>query len=72
MVARGWKVALGLEALPGRARKRWKDRGLEYMDIDLEKTLLADPLLLRSPIVRDGKKTTIDLDPETGKAFAAR
>ena len=65
-------AALGLEALPDREGKRWKDRGLEYMDLDLEETLLADPLLLRSPIVRDGKNAAIGLDPEAWKAFAAR
>jgi arsenate reductase-like glutaredoxin family protein len=34
--------------------KRYLDRGLAYMDFDIEAELIADPLLLRTPVVRDG------------------
>ncbi|HUX42005.1 MAG TPA: arsenate reductase family protein [Rectinemataceae bacterium] len=64
-------AALGIEALPDRTGKRWKDRGLDHMEIDLEETLLADPLLLRTPIVRDGKKAAVGFDLDAWKGFAA-
>ena len=64
-------AALGLENLADRGGKRWKDRGLEHMEIDLEETLLADPLLLRTPIVRDGKKAAVGPDLERWKEFTA-
>ena len=64
-------AALGLEALADREGKRWKDRGLDHMEIDLEASLLADPLLLRTPIVRAGKKAAIGLNLSAWKEFAA-
>ena len=63
-------AALGIEALPDREGRRWKERGLDHMEIDLEETLLADPLLLRTPIVREGRKAAVGLDPEAWKEFA--
>lgn len=64
-------ATLGLEALADRAGKLWKDRGLDHMELDLEEALLADPLLLRSPVVRDGAKACVGTDPKAWAAFAA-
>jgi arsenate reductase (glutaredoxin) len=57
-------AALGLESLVDTDGKRYKDRGLAYMDCDLKEELLADPLLLKTPIVRDGARASTGYAPE--------
>ena len=37
----------------------------------LEKTLLEDPLLLKTPIVRHGKDASVGFQPETWGAWVA-
>jgi arsenate reductase-like glutaredoxin family protein len=56
--------ALGLEALVDKGGRRYLDRGLAHMLVDLEEVILADPLLLKTPIVRDGKRATVGFRPE--------
>ncbi len=55
--------AAGPAALIDTEGKRFKDRGLAYQDYDAEAEILADPLLLKTPIVRDGRKAVIGHDP---------
>jgi arsenate reductase-like glutaredoxin family protein len=55
--------AVGTDALIDADGKRFKDRGLAYQDFDSREEILADPLLLRTPIVRDGRKSVIGNDP---------
>jgi arsenate reductase len=50
--------ALGADALMDTGGARWRERGLQYMDFDIEEELLKDPLLLKTPVVRDGRKAT--------------
>jgi arsenate reductase-like glutaredoxin family protein len=57
------RKALGIEALMDTSSKRYKDRGLAYMDFDVEEEILADPLLLRTPVVRNGQKAVAGHDP---------
>lgn len=57
------KAAVGAEALLDREGKRFRDRGLAYQDVDPEAEILADPLLLRTPVVRDGRRAVIGDDP---------
>jgi arsenate reductase-like glutaredoxin family protein len=57
-------AAVGTAALIDTGGKRFKDRGLAYQDYDAEAQILADPLLLKTPIVRDGRKAVIGPDPE--------
>jgi arsenate reductase len=45
--------------------KRYKERGLKYMIFDPEETLLEDPLLIRTPIVRNMGFSTAGYTPET-------
>jgi len=66
---RALAAALGIESQPDRAGRRWKERGLEHMELDLEETLLADPLLLRTPLVREGRRALIGADPKALAAF---
>lgn len=49
-------AAVGKEALLDEGGKRFKDAGLAYMEYDAEEKALADPLLLKTPILRDGKR----------------
>lgn len=65
-------AAVGKDALIDRGGDRFKDRGLEYMDFDAEEEILKEPLLLRTPILRDGRKAVVGLDPEGWKALAGR
>jgi arsenate reductase len=64
-------AALGRDALVDLASERAKKRGLAYMDYDPEEEILADPLLLRTPLVRDGRKAAIGQDQAAWVEFAA-
>jgi arsenate reductase-like glutaredoxin family protein len=58
----------GMEALIDRDGKRYVDKGLKYAAPTgprIEQILVADPLLLRTPIVRAGGKATVGYVPET-------
>ena len=55
--------AAGIGALVDTEGKRFKDRGFAYQDYDAAAELLADPLLLKTPIVRDGRRATVGYEP---------
>lgn len=59
----------GMAALVDIEGKRFRNRGLAYQDYDAEAEILADPLLLREPIVRDGRRVVIGADPAGWKAL---
>jgi arsenate reductase (glutaredoxin) len=62
----------GVEALLDREGKRYIEKGLKYADPKgprLEQLLLDDPLLLRTPVVRNGQKATIGYQPEVWGAW---
>lgn len=58
-----------LEELIDKEGKQFKKRGLEYMVYNVEEELLADPLLLKTPVVRNEGKATVGYDPETWKEW---
>ncbi|HSN98074.1 MAG TPA: ArsC/Spx/MgsR family protein [Candidatus Nanopelagicales bacterium] len=63
----------GVRALYDAASPRVKERGLQYAaptDARLMELLVDDPLLVRTPIVRDGARATVGDDEATWKAFA--
>ncbi len=60
-------AAGGLDALVDREGERYRKRGLAYMELDLEEELLADPLLLRRPILRNGRRAVVGDAPEEWK-----
>lgn len=72
----------GVEALIDREGKRYVDKGLKYAAPTgprIEKMLVEDPLLLRTPIVRAPAGATVGYAPETwaewiaaGRAAGAR
>lgn len=47
--------------------KQYKKRNLQYMIFNIEEELLNDPLLLKTPIVRNGKDVTVGYKPEIWK-----
>jgi arsenate reductase len=58
----------GMEALIDRDGKRYVEKGLKYAAPTgprIEQILVADPLLLRTPIVRAGGRATVGYAPET-------
>ena len=61
--------AVGRDALVDLEGQRAKKRGFAYMDFDPEEEILADPLLMRMPVVRDGRKAAIGDAPEAWAGF---
>lgn len=60
----------GLEALIDRDGRRYVDKGLKYAAPTgprIEAILLEDPLLLRTPIVRNGGQATLGYQPDVWK-----
>lgn len=58
-----------LEDLINTESKQYKKRGLQYMVFDIEEELLEDPLLLKTPIVRNGKNVTVGYLPNVWKEW---
>ena len=59
------KVAVGLENLIDIQGKQYQKRNLKYLVHNIEEELLSDPLLFKTPIVRNGPKATIGYQPDT-------
>jgi len=58
---------VGLEALIDREGTRYRDKGLKFAAPTgprIEQLLLDDPLLLKTPIVRNGKEATVGYQPD--------
>jgi len=58
-----------LDNLIDRQSKRFKDRGMQFMVFDIEEELLNDPLLLKTPIIRNGKLATVGYQSEIWKEW---
>jgi arsenate reductase len=56
--------AILIEELIDKEGKQFKKRGLEYMIYDIETELFEDSLLLKTPIVRNGRSATVGYKPE--------
>lgn len=57
------------EELIDRDGQQFKKRNMHFMVFNLEEELLNDPLLLITPIVRNGKLVTIGLKPDIWKTW---
>ena len=58
---------VGIEALIEREGARYRDRGLRAAAPTgprIEAMLVDDPLLLRTPVVRNGKEATVGYQPD--------
>jgi Spx/MgsR family transcriptional regulator len=58
---------IDLEDLIDTEGKQYKKRGMQFMVFNIEEELLEDPLLLKIPIVRNGKNVTIGYQPDVWK-----
>ena len=63
------KQATSLEYLIDKNSKEFQKRNLAYMIYDIEEELLNDPLLFKTPIVRNGKLAAVGYQPETWKEW---
>ena len=64
-----------LDQLLDRTSPRFAAKGLTHTWLDaskIESLLLADPLLLRTPIVRNGREATVGYCPETWQTWQNR
>jgi len=52
------------DAMLDKEGKVWKSRQLEWKEFDAEEELNEEPLLLKTPIVREGKAAIIGYKPE--------
>jgi len=53
-----------LDELIDKDGQQYKKRNMQFMVFDIEEELLQDPLLLRTPVIRNGKQVTIGYQPE--------
>lgn len=53
-----------LDELIDKVGQQYKKRNMQFMVFDIEEELLQDPLLLRTPVIRNGKQVTIGYQPE--------
>lgn len=58
-----------VEDLIDTESKRYKERGMQYMKFNIEEELLDDPLLLKTPIVRNERFATVGYKPEVWKEW---
>lgn len=65
------RQAIPLQALIDTESAEYKKQNLQYMVHDIETKLLAHPLLLKTPVVRLGKRATVGYAPETWKQWLA-
>ncbi len=63
------KRVFDIDELIDKTGKQFKKRNLAYMVFEAEEELLEDPLLFKTPIVRNGGKVTIGYEPEIWKEW---
>jgi len=61
--------AVPMEELMDKEGKQFKKRGFKYMVYDIETELLEDSLLLKTPIVRNGRLATVGYKAEIWKEW---
>jgi arsenate reductase len=62
-------AAVGADALIDRDSRRFTDRGLAWHEYDALEEALSDPLLLKTPVVRDGRKAVLGYAPDVWAAW---
>ena len=63
------KAAIGVENLIDREGKEYARTNLKYLSHDAEEEVLKNPLLLKTPIVRNGDKATIGYAPDVWRTW---
>ncbi len=61
--------SIPVEELIDRNGKEFKKRNLQFMKFDIEDEILNDALLLKTPIVREGKNATVGFQPDEWKKW---
>ena len=63
------KNAIGIEGLIDKDGKQYARKNLKYLTHNVEEKLLEDPLLFKTPIVRNGPKATVGYAPDVWKEW---
>ena len=63
------KASVGMDNLIDREGKAYEEKNLKYLVHDIEEELLKDSLLLKTPIVRNGRDATAGYRPEIWKTW---
>ncbi len=63
------KRSVSLEELFDKKGSEYKKRNLQFMVFDEEEELLNDPLLFKTPVVRNGNTATVGYNPEVWKEW---
>jgi arsenate reductase (glutaredoxin) len=63
------KTAVGIDNLIDREGKTYAEKNLKYLIHDIEEEILKDALLLKTPIVRNGRDATVGYQPDAWKAW---
>ena len=61
--------AVGADELVDEESKIYKSRGMTYMEFDPLEELGEHPLLMKIPVVRNGREATIGYSPDVWKAW---
>ena len=63
--------SIPIEELIDKEGKQFKNRGFEHMVYDFKTEFLEDPLLLKTPIVRNGRLATVGYQPEIWREWVS-
>jgi arsenate reductase-like glutaredoxin family protein len=63
------KTAVGIDNLIDSGCKAYARKNLKYLTHDIEEELLKDALLLKTPVVRNGRDATVGYQPDVWKAW---
>ena len=66
------KHAVTIDELLDREGHQFKKRNMGFMVFNEEEELLNDPLLFKTPIVRNGRLATVGYNPETWQEWISR
>ena len=66
------KAAVGIENLIDTESKEYEKLNLKYLTHDAEEELLNYPLLFKTPVVRNGEKSTVGYQPDVWKEWLLR
>lgn len=58
------KSVIGLANLIDKDSKAYQQKNLAYIIHDIEEQLLSNPMLFKTPIVRNGRKATLGYQPD--------
>ena len=64
--------AVGVDNLIDPESAAYKKKGMAYMEFDVQEEVLENPLLLKTPVCRNGKDATIGHEPDVWQAWIDR